>query len=176
MTANEATGGARSFRFGVVSRPAASVRSGSSAASRPSTRDRQWSRRADAAGFWLAGVRELKALLGLFIEVGRKRSPLRDGDVAGQMDRIRRAGVAEREAQDELHVAHARPLTRWPSEVPCWHAQNRPMRTRPWPTEFLLRMLTIWACPLSGAVRHALGRITCTEPGTVARWLWYAAA
>jgi hypothetical protein len=92
------------------------------------------------------------------------------------MDRIRRAGVAELEAQDELHVADARPLTGLPSEVPCWHAQNRPMRTGPWPAEFLDRMLTIRACPLCGAVRHAVGRIAGTEPRTVARWLWYAAA
>ena len=39
----------------------------------------------------------------------------------------------------------------------------------------LARMLTIRACPLCGAVRHAVGRMACTEPGAVARWLWYAA-
>ena len=37
-----------------------------------------------------------------------------------------------------IHLPRSvRPLTGWPSEVPCWHAQNWPMRTRPWPTEFL---------------------------------------
>src|SRR5437762_6157493 len=60
-------------------------------------------------------LREREALLGLFVEVGRERPLLRDGDVAGQVgrvgradDRRRQAGVAESEAQDELHIAHAR--------------------------------------------------------------------
>src|SRR6266705_434005 len=66
-------------------------------------------------GFWLTGLRERQALPGLVVEVGRERPLLRDGDVAGQVGRIGRAddrggqaGVAEREAQDELHIAHAR--------------------------------------------------------------------
>src|ERR1700733_5746452 len=63
----------------------------------------------------LTGVRAREGLPGFFVEVGRECSPLRDGDIGGQVDRIRRAddrgrqaGVAEREAQDELHIAHAR--------------------------------------------------------------------
>jgi LAO/AO transport system kinase len=63
----------------------------------------------------LPGFREREALLGFFVEVVGQRALLRDGDVAGQVarvgradDRGRQAGVAEREAQDELHVAHAR--------------------------------------------------------------------
>src|SRR5579859_7345800 len=72
-----------------------------------------------AFGLELSGsgerIREREALLGMLVEVVRQRALFRDGDVAGQVVRVRRAddrgrqaGVAEREAQDELHVAHAR--------------------------------------------------------------------
>src|SRR5215470_462045 len=64
-------------------------------------------------GGWLL-IRERQPLLGLRVEVVRQRAALGDGDVAFEVievgrpdDGARQAGVAEREAEHELHPRQA---------------------------------------------------------------------